>query len=73
MDNFDPRSMQEAMRLANTPAGRQLIAHLRQSNGDAMQQAMNSAAAGDFEAVKKILGQMLSTDEAKKLMEQLGR
>lgn len=73
MDNFDPRSMQEAMRLANTPAGRQLIAYLRQSNGDAMQQAMNSAAAGDFEAVKKILGQMLSTDEAKKLMEQLGR
>lgn len=73
MDNFDPKSMQEAMRLANTPAGRQLIAHLQQSNGDAMQQAMNRAAAGDFEAVKKLLGQMLSTEEAKKLMENLGR
>lgn len=73
MRNFDPASMQEAMKLANTPAGRQLIQHLQNANGDAMQQAMNSAAGGDFEAAKKLLSQMLSTEEAKKLMEQLGR
>lgn len=73
MDNFDPKSMQEAMRLAGTPAGQQLIRHLQQSSGEDMQQAMNSAAAGDYEAAKKLLSQMLNTPEARKLMDQLGR
>ncbi len=73
MENFDPKSMQEAMRLASTPAGQQLIRHLQQSDGSSMQQAMNRAAAGDYEAAKKLLSQMLSSPEAKKLMEQLGR
>lgn len=73
MENFDPVSMQEAMRLAGTPAGQQLIQHLQQSGGESMQQAMNSAVAGDYEEAKKLLSKILSTPEARKLMEQLGR
>lgn len=73
MDNFDPASMQEAMRLANSPAGRQLIQLLRQTGNENMQKAMNSAASGDYESAKKLLSEMLNTPEAKKIMEQLGR
>lgn len=73
MQNIDPAAMQEAMRLAGTPAGRQLIQHLQTANSEAMQQAMASAAGGDLEAAKKLLSQLLSSEEAKKLMQQLGR
>ena len=73
MEKFDPASIQEALRLANTPEGRQLIQLLRQSDGENMQKAMNSAASGDYDSAKKQLSKMLNTPEAKKLMEQLGR
>ena len=44
-DNF---SMQEVLRMAASPAGQQLIALLRQQDGNAFQSAMSSAAAGDY-------------------------
>ncbi len=73
MDKFDPNSMQEAMRLASTPAGQRLIQHLQQTDSSNLQAAMNQASSGDYEAAKKILSQMISSPEVKKLMEQLGR
>lgn len=65
-------AMQEAMRLANTPAGQQLLRMLQQNSADQLQQAMSSAAAGDYTQAKKTLSALLDTPEARRLLEQMG-
>lgn len=65
-------AMQEAMRLAKTPAGQQLLQMLQQANAAELQQAMSSAAAGDYTQAKKTLSALLDTPEARKLLNQLG-
>ena len=69
----NPFSIQEAMRLANSPEGKQLIALLRQQNGSDLQNAMNRASAGDYAQAKKMIESMLSDPDAQKLLKQLGR
>lgn len=66
-------SMQQAMLLAKSPAGQQLIALLQKNGGQEFQQAMAKAAAGDYEQAKQVLNSLLSTDEAQDLLKQLGR
>lgn len=70
--NFDNFSMQEALRLAKSDAGQQLLALLQQKNGSELQQAMDQAAAGDYEKVSKTLSAFLASPEAQALMKQLG-
>lgn len=66
-------SIQQAMQLAQTPAGQQLIALLRSTGGKEFQEAMQKAAAGDYTQAKNIITNMLSDPEARKLLDQLGR
>ena len=66
-------SMQEAMRLAKTDAGQQLLAMLQAQNSDSLKQAMNHASKGDYDQLKQTLAPMLSSPEAQKLLSQLGR
>ena len=66
-------SMQQAMLLAGTPAGQQLIALLRQKGGAEFDQALGKAATGDLEAMKKLISTVMSTPEAQALLKQLGR
>lgn len=66
-------SMQQAMLLAGTPAGQQLIALLQKNGGAEFHQAMAKAAAGDFEQAKRIISATLSSKEAQELLKQLGR
>lgn len=65
-------AMQEALRLAKTPAGQQLLQLLQQNNATQLQKAMSSAAAGDYAQAKQTLSALLDTPEAKKLLNQLG-
>ena len=67
--NFD---LQEAMRLANSPAGQQLLAMLRNSDSQQMEQIAKLAAAGDYTQAAKMLESALSSAEAQKLMKKLG-
>lgn len=69
--NYQDFSMQEAMRLASSPAGRQLLALLRQSDSAQLNQAMSQAAAGDYSEVQKTMSSMLSSPEAQALLKQL--
>lgn len=69
--NSDDFSMQEALRLAKTPAGQQLLALLRQQNGDQLRQAMSQAAAGNYGNVQSTLASLLSNPEAQALLRQL--
>lgn len=65
-------AIQEAMRMAQSPAGQQLLRLLQQGNSQALQQAMNSAASGDYESAKKALSTVLNDPQAQKLLRQMG-
>ena len=70
-DNVNP--MEEAMKIAATPAGQQLMQYLRQSGGSELKQALSSAAAGNYDQARQAINALLKDPEAKKLLEQLGR
>ena len=71
MENQNNFSMQDVMRMAATPAGQQLIALLRQQGGSELQDAMSSAAAGDYTKIKQALDVMMKDPQAQKLLKQL--
>lgn len=70
---YNDKAIQEAMRLAGTPAGQQLLNMLQQSNNPALQQAMQKAAAGDYQQAKQAMSALLQDPQIKKLLEQMGR
>lgn len=70
---MDKNSLQEAMKLANSDAGQQLLALLRSQNSDALDAAMNNAASGDYSKAKEHLTEMLSSPQVRALLEQLRR
>ena len=70
--NSDNFSMQDALRLAQSPAGRQLLALLQQSDPEAMQQAMKQASTGDYSQISQTLAPLLASEDVKKLLQQMG-
>ena len=66
-------SIQDAMRLASSAAGQQLIALLQQKGGDGFRQAMASAAGGDYAQAKSALESLMTDPQAQKLLKELGR
>lgn len=70
--NSDSFSMQDAMALANTPAGKQLIALLQSADPEMLRKAMASATSGDMQGAKDSLTPLLNSADVKKLMQQLG-
>ena len=66
-------SMQEALRLAKSPAGQQLLDMLKQADPAVLQQAAKQASAGDYNQVQASLQDFLSSPEAKALLKELGR
>ena len=65
-------SMQDAMHLANTPAGQQLLTMLQQSDPDILQKAKQQAAAGEYGQLSKTLEALMASEEVKTLLKQLG-
>lgn len=65
-------SMQELLRLAASPAGQQLIALLQKQAGSDFQNAMASAASGDYEPAKRAMEALMADPQAQKLLRQLG-
>lgn len=65
-------SIEDAMRLANSPAGKQLMALLRQQPKETLQAAADKAAAGDLENAKKSLNALFSAPETQALLKELG-
>jgi hypothetical protein len=65
-------SMQEMLRLAASPAGKQLIALMQQKGGEDLQKAMKLAATGDHMQAKKAMESVLSDPQAQKLLKELG-
>ncbi len=66
-------SMQDALRLAKSPAGQQLLALLKQTDSSRLQQAAEQAGSGNMEQAKLTLSQLLASPQVQKLLEELGR
>ncbi len=69
--NSENFSMQDALRLAKSDAGQQLLALLQQSDPSMLQSAADQAAAGNMDAVRQMLAPLLASDEVKQLMKQM--
>lgn len=70
--NSDKFSMQDALRLAKSPAGQQLISLLQQSDPEAVQKAMQQASNGDYSQISQTLAPLLASEDVKKLLQQMG-
>lgn len=69
----DKDTLQEALRLANSPAGQKLFALLKSAGGDAVDKAGKHAAAGDFNQAKVTLSQILQSEDVQKLLKEMGQ
>ena len=69
--NFDPKSMQDAMKMAKSDAAQQLLALLKAQNSEALNAAMENAASGNFSKVKENLSSMLTSPQVQALLEQI--
>ena len=67
----DDFSMQEAMRLAESPQAQQLMALLQRTDGSALQQAMDAANTGDYQKAAQTIRKLL-TPEMEALIKDLG-
>ena len=70
-DGFENFDIQQAMRLANSETGRQLLDLLKSTQGQTRQGAMDQAAAGNFDQLKKTVQTLMSNEEARKLVEKM--
>lgn len=68
MDNF---SVADIMRLANSPAGQQLLAILQQQDSGTLKKAADQAKDGNYAGVQSTLASLLSDPEAARLLAQL--
>ena len=64
-------SVQEAMRLAKTPAGQQLLAILKQEKGDKLQAIIRLAQEGNMQAAGNALQDVLSSTNAQNLIKEM--
>ena len=71
--NSESFSMEDAMKLAKSPAGKQLISLLNQTDSRAVSQAMEQARSGDYSAAGQSLNKLLNNPEVQKLLKELGR
>ena len=72
MDNFpDQKSMQEAIRLANSPAGKELLKILQNTNPEAVGTAQKQAAQGDYDQVRSTLMTLMQSPQVKKILQEM--
>ena len=64
-------NISELIRMAQTPAGQQLIALLQKQDGAQLQQAIAYAVSGDYNHAKDALSKLLSSPEAQALLRKL--
>jgi len=70
--NSENFSMQEALRLVESPAGQQLLALLQRSDGTQLQKAADMCAAGNYESARQTLSPLLNSPQVQALLKQLG-
>ena len=71
MNNKNEPSMEDIMRIANSPAGKKLITLLQKSGGSAFDQAKRAAETGDFKQAKQNLSQIIRSPEIQALIKEM--
>lgn len=61
----------ELLKIANSPAGQELMALIQKNRDEHFDEAMQQAQSGDFSQAKTILSQMLSSEEAQDLVKKI--
>lgn len=69
--NCEDFSMQDALRMAESPAGQQLLAMLRSRDAGQLQQVIDLAKAGDLAKASASIQSMLSSQQARELLKQM--
>lgn len=64
-------NMSDIWKLAQSPAGQQLLAMLQNANQGALQDAAKQASAGNMEEAKNALSPLLSSPEVQALLKQM--
>lgn len=70
--NSENFSVQDAMRLAGTPAGQELLNLLRRSDSSGLQQAAQLASEGNYAQAQKLLSSFLRDPEVQRLLSKMG-
>ena len=65
-------AIQQALKMANSPAGQQLLQMLRAKGGDGLNRAMQQASSGNYEEAKKLLNQMMQDPQTRELLNRMG-
>ena len=68
-DNSLP--LEDAMKLAATPKGQQILRQLQAQHGSVIQSAIQQAQSGNYEQVKQMLTGLLESPEGKALLDKL--
>ena len=63
--------MSDIMRIAQSSSGQKLLALLQKQGGSSLQAALAKASAGDYNAIKENLSNLLASDEIKRLLNDL--
>lgn len=64
-------SMQQAMKMAQSDAGKELFALLQNTQSERLHTAMDQAAAGDIEQVKKTMEEIMASKQARELFAKM--
>ena len=70
--NSDYFSVEQAKRLSQTPAARELMALLQQKSGERAARSASLARQGDYQGAEQLLRSMLDDPRIRALLEQLG-
>ena len=69
--NFDASSLQEALRFAQSPAGKQLLSTLRQKHSAELEQLMTQVNTGNGNDLQKNLAALLGNQEVRSMLQKL--
>ena len=72
MMQSNPDMIQEAMRMAQSEEGQQLLKLLQQSGGPQLNQAMRSATEGNYDSAKHILNSLMQDAQTRELLQKMG-
>ena len=67
----DNISIQQLKKLAESPAGKQLLSLLQSTGGDAFRQAQAHAQAGDYTKAQQALEALAASDQVKRLLQEM--
>lgn len=65
-------AIRQALELAKSPAGRELVKLLQQQDSSQLRAAAANAASGDLDGAKQALSALLRSPETQRLLRQLG-